>query len=430
MPRRPTRFAVLGSLLLFAGLVSSTRAADWPQWLGPKRDGSTPEKIAPWKDSPKILWREKVGEGFSSPIIVGGRVFLHTRHPDLAREEEVVTAFEVATGKQLWSAAYPRPRYSSALGTGPRATPAVAGTRLVTLGINGLLSCFEVASGARRWQVDLYQKFQANLPGFAVCGSPLVIGNRVIVSVGGPGHAIVALHAETGDVVWQSLDDPASTSSPVLFAGGARPAGTMPDVVFLTPLRLVGLNPLDGTLQWEHPLVFQPQGTSPTPIIAGNEIVASTQAHGAVAVGIGTQDERLVATPAWQDRGLKSYFSSGVAVRDKVVLVTNTVEVLPAASLTCVAARTGKVLWTKDSVGYFHASVIRTGDDQLLVLNDAGFLTLLDLEGNEPKVLARAEVCGGTLVGPALAGGRLLVRDDRELLCVQLVEEGPPGVSR
>jgi outer membrane protein assembly factor BamB len=246
------------------------------------------------------------------------------------------------------------------------------------------------------------------------------VGNRVIVSVGGKGRCVVALNSGTGKVEWQVLDDSASTSSPVLFAGGQRPRGAAPDVVFMTPLRLVGLDPLDGGLRWEHPMVFQPAGTSPTPIAAGDKLVTSTQAHGALAVRVGKKDEKTAAEPAWQNKAMRSYFSSGVAGGEQLYLVTNTIEPVPAADLTCVEAKTGKRLWVREKVGYFHAGVLRTGDGKLLVLSDGGVLTLLEVDARGSKELARAKVCGGTLVNPALAGGRLYVRDGKELICLRL----------
>jgi outer membrane protein assembly factor BamB len=221
-------------------------------------------------------------------------------------------------------------------------------------------------------------------------------------------------------VLWQALDDAASTSSPVLFAGGERPRGSAPDVVLMTPLRLVGLDPLDGTLRWEHPMVFQPQGTSPTPIAVGKQVIASTQAHGAVSVRVGKKDDRPAAEMAWQNKELKSYFSSGVAAGNLLFLVTNRLQPIPSASITCLDAATGKELWRKSGVGYFHAGVLRTGDGKLLVLNDSGVLTLLDVDAKGAKELARAKVCGGTLVTPALADGKLYARDGKELSCLQL----------
>jgi outer membrane protein assembly factor BamB len=406
-------------LVLLVG-ASVAPAADWPQWLGPKRDGSTTEKVAAWKEgeSPTVLWREAVGQGFSSPVVAGGRVFVHAAVK--GKEEEQLTAFDAVSGSQLWQDTYPRPAYKSVLGNGPRATPTVAGKRIYAIGINGVLTCYEVEKGKRLWQVDLYRQFKADLPNYAACCSPLVIGNRVIVSVGGKGRCVVALHADTGEVQWQALDDQASTSSAVLFAGGERQPGTAPDVVFLTPLRLVGLDPLDGTLRWEHPMIFQPQGTSPTPIGVGSQMIASTQAHGAVALAVRKKGDQLTAEPAWQNKDMKSYFSSGVAAGDRLYLITNTTEPLPAASLTCVDVKSGKQLWSKKPVGYFHASVVRTGDGKLLVLSDAGNLSLLEPDDKGARELARAKVCGGTLVSPALADGRLYVRDDKEVICLQL----------
>lgn len=398
------------------------RAGDWPQWLGPKRDGGTAEKVAAWNtnEPPKVLWREAVGQAFSSPLVASGRVFVHSCVKE--REEEEVLALDAVTGKQLWKDIYPRPRFKSVLGNGPRATPTVAGKRLYTIGINGLLSCYEVEKGKRLWQVDLYKHFKADLPSFSVCCSPLVVGNRVIVSVGGKGHCVVALHADTGEVQWQALDDAASTSSPVLFAGGERLRGAAPDVVFITPLRVVGLDPLDGTLRWEHPMIFQPRGTSPTPVAVGDKMVASTQAHGAVAVRITKKEDKLSAEPAWQNKEMKSYFSSGVAAGDLLFLVTNVVQPLPATAISCLEAKTGKELWKKEKVGYFHAGLIRTGDGKLLVLNDAGILTLLEVGDKGAKEVARAKVCGGTLISPAFSGGRLYARDDKEVICLQLTK--------
>jgi outer membrane protein assembly factor BamB len=408
------------SIVILLACAAAARAGDWPQWLGPKRDGNTTERVAAWKEkeSPRVLWRQPIGQGFSSPVVAGGRVFLHTGVKD--REEEVVVALDAATGKRLWKDTYARPPFKSVLGTGPRATPTVASKRLYTIGINGLLSCYEVEKGKRLWQVDLYKQFEAELPSFAVCCSPLVIGNRVIVSVGGKGHCVVALHADTGEVQWQALDDAASTSSPVLFAGGGRPRGAVPDVIFMTPLRLVGLDPLDGTVRWEHPMVYQPRGTSPTPVASGDRVVASTQAHGAVAVRVGKKDEKTAAEEAWQNKEMKSYFSSGVAAGDLLLLVTNVVEPLPVTAITCLEARTGKQFWKKDKVGYFHAGLLRTGDGKVLVLNDSGVLTLLEVDDKGAREVARAKVCGGTLVSPALADGRLYVRDGAEVICLQM----------
>jgi outer membrane protein assembly factor BamB len=410
------------SLALMVGCATAARADDWPQWLGPTRNGGTSETVAPWKEDapPKVLWRKAISAAYSSPVIAGGKVYVHTGVRE--KDAEEVIAFDLATGEVAWRDEYTRPRYRSILGSGPRATPTVSGKQLFTIGINGVLSCYDIENGKRTWQVNLFERFEAEVPRYAVCCSPLVIGNRVIVSVGGKGRCVVALDTNTGETAWQALDDATSTSSAVLFAGGERQPGASPDVVFLTPLRLVGLDPLDGTLRWEHSLVFQPQGTSPTPIAVGDKLVASTQAHGAIAVQVSKKGEGLSANAAWQDQNQKSYFSSGVAVGDLVLLVTNQIEMTPTTSIACLDAKSGKPLWSKEKAGYFHAGLIRTGDNKVLALNDSGVLTLLEVNASGAKELSRCKVCGGTLVTPALAGGRLVVRDDKELICLQLAD--------
>ncbi len=412
------RVYLLVGLLLLAP--SRSQAADWPQWLGPERNGVSHESVAAWSDAtaPQAIWRTTAPQSFSSPVVSGDLVYMHSSVP--GKEQEQVLALNVATGERVWSDTYDRPSYKSVLGVGPRATPTLAQGRLYTLGINGVLSCYDAKSGQRHWQVDLYEQFQAELPGFAVCCSPLVIGNRVIVSVGGPGRCAVALNTVNGEVAWQAFDDAASTSSAILFSGGARTPGAAPDVVLMTPLRLLGIDPLDGSLRWEHPMVFQPQGTSPTPLVLGDRIIGSTQAHGAVSVRVQTADDHRSAAEDWQNAAAKSYFSSGVASADALYLITNALEPLPTTSLTCLDPASGKQLWAEERIGYFHASPIRLGDGKLLILNDSGLLTLLEVSREGAHELCRAKVCGGTLVAPALANGRLFVRDDKELICVQL----------
>jgi outer membrane protein assembly factor BamB len=408
------------SLLVLALIAAPTSAGDWPQWLGPERNGVSAETVSAWAEDapPRPVWRLPMSQAFSSPVVAGDLVYLHAAVQ--GKEQEQVLALRAATGEPVWSDTYDRPTYKSVLGVGPRATPTVAQGRLFTLGINGILSCYDAAEGKRHWQVDLYDRFQAELPAFAVCCSPLVIGNRVIVSVGGAGRCVVALNTETGATEWQTLDDAASTSSAILFAGGERPAGGAPDVVLMTPLRVMGLDPLDGALRWEHPMVFQPQGTSPTPLVLGDRIVASTQAHGAVCIKVTAEADRQSAAELWQNSTTKSYFSSGVATPDALYLITNALEPLPTTSLTCLDPSSGKQLWAEGKIGYFHAAPILLADGKMLMLNDSGLLTLMEVSRTGFKELARAKVCGGTLVAPALSNGRLFVRDDKELMCVQL----------
>src|SRR6266545_3043263 len=126
------------TLLLVSGIAA---AADWPQWLGPHRDGSSTEKVVPWKQAPKVLWRKPVGEGHSSPVVAAGKVFLHTKVK--GKDQEELSAYDDRSGERLWHTMYPRESFISLFGNGPRATPAVVKDRVYTFGITGVLTCFD-----------------------------------------------------------------------------------------------------------------------------------------------------------------------------------------------------------------------------------------------------------------------------------------------
>jgi outer membrane protein assembly factor BamB len=389
-------------------------AADWPQWLGPKRNGTTTEKVEPWQQTPKVVWTAKIGVGFSSPVVASERVFVHARVTGKEREEMI--AFDAKSGKELWRTPYDRAPYTSILNTGPQATPTVVAGRVYGFGITGVLSCFEAETGKLVWQVDTFKTLRAALPRYGVCCSPVVIGNRVVVAVGGKGSSVAAFDTKSGDLVWQALDEAANTSSPFVYAAKGK---AVPDVVFMTTLRVVGLNPLDGSVGWEYPLPFHPSGTAPTPLLAGDLAVTSTMDNGTTAIRL-TSDDKVSAKKAWQAKNLSGYFSSGVATKDRLFLVTNTLKPIPRADLACVDLATGKELWTKQGVGYFHFGMIRTNNGKLLVLDDSGKLKLIDAEAAKYSELCTAKVCDGTLVTPAFADGKVFARDAEKIVCVQV----------
>ena len=403
----------LGFVLLCAGMVS---AGDWPQWLGPTRDGATPEKIAPWKETPKLLWRVPVGEGHSSPIVAGGKVFLHAKAKD--KDEEEVLACDAASGKEIWRQSYPRAAFKSIFGVGPRATPALDKDKLYTFGVTGILTCWDAASGKQLWQVDTLKEFKAANLFFGASCSPLVEGGNVLVNVGGPGASVVAFEKEKGGVAWKALDDKASYSSPIAIGQGQDR-----QVVFLTQKGLVGLAPGSGAVNWQFQLVDKLSESSTTPTLVGDLLLGSSVTYGSAALKIATKDGKPAATEAWKNPALTCYFSTPVAVgQDQVYMVTGSILPPPSANLRCVDVKSGKELWSKAKIGKYHAALLRTGDDKLLVHDDGGGLTLLEPNAKEYKELAQSKICGPTWAHPALANGKLYVRDDKWLLCFQFGE--------
>jgi outer membrane protein assembly factor BamB len=409
----------LRSALCLLLLGAAARAADWPQWLGPRRDGSTSETVAPWKGKLKVLWHKSVGDGHSAPVVAEGRVYLLTQVA--SKDEETLTAYDAKTGEQLWETTYARPPFKNPFGTGPRATPAVRDGRIYTFGVTGMLTCFE-RSGKKRWQVDTLKKFKAPNLFFGASCSPLVEGGKVFVNVGGKGASVVAFDAGSGNVVWKALDDRASYASPVLLGKGSRP-----QLVVLTQQGLVSLDPTSGDLFWRFPFKDKLLESSTTPVQVGDTLVASSITAGAVGLRMEAKDSKPAVSQLWKNPDLTCYFSTPVAFGYRLYLVTGTRPTLNVfaksknvATLRCVNPTTGKELWKKEGVGTYHASLVRTGDSKLLMLEEKGDLVLLQPNSKSYKELARASVCGQTWAYPAIAGGKLYVRDRRELICIQL----------
>ena len=402
------------SLLALAFCVASAPAADWPQWLGPNRDCSSPEIIAPWKEPLKVLWRKPVGDGHSSPVVAGGKVFLHSKVAD--KDQEEIGAFDVKTGNLLWHKAYDRPGFFSIFGVGPQATPSVADGRVYTYGITGVLGCWNAADGTERWRIDVLKELKAKNLFFGTACSPLVEDGKVFVAVGGEGRAAVAFTADKGEVAWKKLDAPASYSSPILFGKGKDR-----QLVFLTGEGLASLDPADGGVFWQFPVKDEANENSATPVRAGDFLIASTVKFGGVALRLEEKDGKPAAWKVWKNPDLTCYFSTPVAVgADQLYMVTGQFGLLGSSStLRCVETATGKERWHKDKVGQYHAALLRTGDDKLLMLDDYGNLTLIDPDPKEYKELAKSKVCGATWATPALSDGRVYLRDDKELICVE-----------
>jgi outer membrane protein assembly factor BamB len=407
------RISALVIPVLIAGYAS---AADWPQWLGAKRDSSTTEVVKTWKDPLKILWKEPVGEGDGAPIIVKGKVYLHTRTPK--KYEESVAAFDADTGKPIWKTAYPRKKADFLYGSGPRGACCVAAGKVYAFGITGVLTCFDADKGDRVWQVDIAKEYQAPTPFFGNSCSPIVEGGRVLVNVGAKGASIVAFDADTGKEAWKKLDDKASYSSPIAIGkGDAR------QVIFLTANGLVSLNPKDGAIYWQHPLKDKINESSTTPVVVGDYLFGASITVGGIGLKMDNADGKPSVKVAWKKPELTCYFSTPVAVgKDHLYVVTSkkTGVLSFMSTLRCIEAATGTELWNRDKVGEYHASLLRTGDDKLLLLEEFGDLVLFDPNPKEYRELARSKICGKTWAHPAIANGRLYIRDAKELICVEL----------
>jgi outer membrane protein assembly factor BamB len=401
---------------------AQVRAEDWPQFLGPRRDNTSSEKIAPWTGEPRVVWRVPVGEGHSSPVVAGGFVILFDKVPE--RDAEQLSAFDPVDGKRLAHVDQPRDAFKSPFGAGPSATPTVADGTAYALGITGQLSAVQVTRSGGEVSLrsvfgkDLLKEFKATNLKFGISASPLVEGDLVIALVGGKGAGIVALDRKTGKVAWRALDDSASYASPIAIGDGASR-----QIVALTGLKLVSLSPRDGSVNWEQPFKDRINESSTTPQKVGDLLIASSVTLGTVALKLGEKGGKPTAEVAWKQPQLTCYFSTPVAVgKDYLYMVTGALSIQQSISLRCVEVATGKTLWSKPNIGKYHAALVKTGDDKLLMLDDAGNLTLIQPDAKEYKQLARSKVCGETWAHPAVSNGRIYLRDAKELMCIELAK--------
>lgn len=391
-------------------LLPTAPAGDWPQFLGPTRDNVSPETVAPWTAAPEILWKQPVGDSHSSPVVANGVVYAF--YKPKGQDADALAAFDARTGEKKWEQSYPRDKFDPPFGSGPRGTPAIDGDKIYTLGNTGVLACWDAKNGQVAWKVDTLKQFKAKNLFFGVSTSPTVVGKNVVVMVGGKGSGIVAFDKLTGEVAWQATDDAASYASPLVVGSGADAS-----LIFLTGKNLRALSAA-GKEQWAVPFVDSLNESSTTPVKTGDLYIGSSVTAGSIAVK--PEGTGKVAS-VWKAPKLTCYFSTPVVVGKHLYMVNGAATLTnPAIDLRCVESETGKVLWTKSKIGKYHAAIIKTADEKLLMLDDAGNLILWQPDPAEYKELARAKVCGPTWAHPALTDGIVYVRDEKQLLAVKV----------
>jgi outer membrane protein assembly factor BamB len=407
-PRRHLSLTVSAMAML---ALTSSVAADWPQFLGPTRNGvySGPAIADAWPASgPRQVWKKDVGPGFSGPVVADGKVILFHR----VGAQEVIEALQPATGATIWQFGYPTTyRDDFGFDEGPRAVPVVASGVVYTFGAEGQLHAVDVATGKKLWSEDTAARFGVAKNFFGAGGSPLVEDGRVIANVGGKDAGIVAFEARTGRVLWQATTDGASYSS-----GVGATIGSERVAIFFTRNGVVVLDPATGTVKvqqaWRSRSASSVNAASP--LVVGDLLFISAEygpGAGVFRMGNGT------LTRVWaSDEALSTHYATAVQREGVLYGYHGRQEFGP--SLRAVDLQTGKVRWTADQ---FRAGSIMLAGDRLVIVRESGELVMAPATPDAFKPSARAQIMRGTVRAfPALSDGLLFVRNDRELACLDL----------
>ena len=381
-------------------------ATGWSQWRGPRRDGTVTAQVpATWPATLTKKWEITVGGGHSSPVVAGGRVIIHARQGD----REITRAVSLDTGKELWkdevAAPYTMNPAARAHGPGPKSTPAIAGGRVFTFGIGGVLSALDLSTGKVLWRTPA----PAALPEYGTAMSPIVDGGLVIAHMGGLNNgALTAFDAATGAAKWKWTGDGPAYASPVLATiGGTR------HLITQTQKSLVGVNAANGTLLWQMPFTTAFNQNSVTPIVAGGLVIFSGLDKGVTAVRVARKGTAWVASPAWTNDQVPMFMSSPVISGTTLFGLSHR----NRGQFFALDLPTGKTLWTSQGREGENASLIAAGTTLLLSTTNAELIVARPSRAKFEEVKRYTVANSAVWAHPAVAPRALLVKDTDKLIC-------------
>ena len=389
----------------------AVRAQEWTQWRGPARDGSVSGKNVPaaWPESLKRSWRVEIGEGYSSPVVADGRVFVHGRRDP----EEIVAGINLADGKVLWEqkyqAAFKKNQYAVEMAKGPNATPLVIGNRLFTLGVTGVLNAWDAATGKRLWTRDFSKAIDTSKLFCGTAASPLIVDGRLVVQVGSDIHGgqILALNPATGATEWEWRGLGPGYASPVVIeVGGTK------QIVTMTEGSIVGVDGKTGKELWSAPFPDEWHENIATPLWTGTHLIISGTRQGTHAYTLKQTAGKWEATETWKNPDIAMYMSSPV-FGDGLIYGHSSKK---KGQFFAIDAKTGAVRWTTEGREGEHASLLLTPQHVVFLTNSADLIVAK--RGTPAFALERRyEVAeASTFAMPVLLGSNILVRDATGLM--------------
>ena len=397
--------------------------SDWTQWGGPNRNfvSDATGLASTWPPSgPKKLWTRALGEGHSSILVEGGRLYTMYRPSSLMSyvrrsQQEVVAALDAATGKTIWEFTYAAPTdgVDFSEGAGPHATPLIVGTRVYAKSSRRELFALDKATGKLLWSHDLIKEYGAPSPNRGDSCSPLAYNGTVIVTLGGADQAVAAFNQQTGALVWKGGSGEVSPASPILIDVDGQP-----QLVAFAGDRVIGINPSNGQTLWTHPHRTDYGLNISTPVWSPADhvlLVSSAYSAGSRAIELHQSGGKTLATEKWFSNRMRVHIGTVIRLGDYAYGSSGD---FGPAFITAVDMRTGRIAWQDRS---FSRAQLLYADGKLIVLDEDGHLGLATVSPQGMKVLARADILEHlSWTPPTLAGTTLYVRDRKTIAAFNL----------
>ncbi|HEX7332396.1 MAG TPA: PQQ-binding-like beta-propeller repeat protein [Pyrinomonadaceae bacterium] len=401
-----------GALIVLALAATAVSAQEWTQWRGPARDGSVSGKNVPaaWPESLKQSWRVEIGEGYSSPVVADGRVFVHGRRDP----EEIVAGISLADGKVLWQqkyqATFKKNQYAVEMAKGPNSTPLVIGNRLFTLGVTGVLNAWDTASGKLLWTRDFSKAIDTSKMFCGTAASPLLVDGRLVVQVGSDIHGgqTLALNPATGATEWEWRGLGPGYASPVVIeVGGTK------QIVTMTEGSIVGLEGKTGKELWSAAFPDEWHENITTPLWTGTHLIVSGTRQGTHAYTLKQTGGKWEANEIWKNPDIAMYMSSPV-FGDGLIYGHSSKR---KGQFFAIDAKTGAVRWTTEGREGEHASLLLTPQHVVFLTNNAD---LIVAKRDTPAFAVERRyddvAKAATWSMPVLLGSNILVRDATGLM--------------
>ena len=410
--QKPTFMMPIAHLIVSLIVAANCSAGDWPQFLGPNRNGISAETglIDEWSDGgPQEIWRVTGGVGMSGLAIKDGRVVTMLQRGG----KQAIAVFDAKSGKAMQEIPF-APTYGNPMGNGPRATPTIVGDIAYAFSGNGILLAVGLNDGKIKWQHHVVKEQRGREADYGMASSPLVVGDLVIVSAGAPGANVVAYDRESGKLAWKTGNGPAGYSSPALLEIGGKS-----QIVVFSGDAVFGLDPKLGKQLWRFPYATNYQCNIATPILwKGRIFISSGENHGSALLKLKPTDGGFDVSTDWTSFGrtsvMRNEWQTSVLLDGYLYGLDNVGGAGPVTHLNCVAVATGKRVWQETRFG---KSNLIAADGKLWFSTFDGELAIVRATPDGFDEMGRKQVLESTRQAPALANGRLYLRDDHEIVC-------------